>query len=110
MSQAFHCLPTSLWQFDPNTPKGYYFNRGVFYFGRKVESEMADAEAQIRKAHKHGAGTDRLANAARLAALEKNLGIEVKRHRDPGDVVLESSLEPGQDTTKDETIFLGRES
>lgn len=84
MSQAFHCLPTDLWIFDPATPKGYYFNRGVFFFGRKIESDMQAAEARARKNRKPGPGIDRLANAARLGALEKNLGIAVKRHRDPG--------------------------
>lgn len=73
---------------------------------------MADVENQIRKAHKNSSGTDRLVNAARLSALEKNIGVVVKRHRDPGDIaVSESSLGPDQDKmSKDETIFLGRES
>lgn len=70
---------------------------------------MADAEAQIRKAHKSGPGTDRLANAARLSALEKNLGVEVKRHRDPGNVgTTESSMKPGQEV--DEVVLVAKES
>lgn len=74
---------------------------------------MAEVENQIRKAHKSSSGTDRLVNAARLAALEKNIGVKVKRHRDPiGDIsVSASSLEPDQDKiSEDETVFLGRES
>lgn len=107
MSQSFNCLPTSLWQFDPATPKGYYFNRGVFYFGKKVENDMAQAEAEIRKSHKNNSGTDRLVTAARIRALEKNIGIELKKHRDPGQVPLES--EPGQHN-EDEVVFLSEES
>lgn len=106
MSQAFHCPPTSLWQFDPATPKGYYFNRGVFYFGKKIENDMAQAEAEIRKSHKNNSGTDRLVTAARLRALEKNIGIEIKKHRDPGNVPLES--EPGQ--KEEEVTLLAKES
>ena len=71
---------------------------------------MAEAESRIRKAHKQSSGTDRLVNAARLSALERNLGVAVKRHRDPGQVATaESQQEPDQ-TTKDQTIFIGRES
>lgn len=48
---------------------------------------MAEAESQIRKAHKNGSGTDRLVNAARLSVLEKNIGVPVKRHRNPDDLI-----------------------
>lgn len=51
-----------------------------------VEGEMNAAEARSRKGRKAGAGTDRLANAARLGALERYLGVPIKRHRDPGSV------------------------
>lgn len=107
MSQTFHCPPTSLWQFDPATPKGFYFNRGVFYFGKKIENEMAEAESQIRKSHKNSSGTERLINAARLSALERNIGIPVKRHRNPDDI---SSKEPDQKNKEEEVIFLTSES
>lgn len=112
MSQAYSCLPTDLWIFDPTTPKGYYFNKGVFYFGRKVENEMAEAEANSRKNRKAGPGTDRLANSARLGVLERNLGIAIKRHRDPGNVTNKSPFQqhgadsPGKD--KDETIVVAK--
>lgn len=72
---------------------------------------MARAESEIRKAHRSSSGTERLVNAARLAALEKNLGVEIKRHRDPGNVpTIESSKEPDQISTEDETVFIGRET
>ena len=106
MSQAYHCPPTSLWQIDPATPKGFYFNRGVFYFGRKVENDMATEEARIRKAHKSSPGTDRLANAARLAILEKNIGVPVKRHRNPDDL---SSPDQTKEN-EDEIVLLQAES
>jgi hypothetical protein len=86
MSQAYNCLPTDLWHFDPTTPKGFYFNRGVFYFGRKVSGEMDAAEQSSRKGRKPGAGVDALANGARLGALEKNIGVKIKRHREPDKV------------------------
>lgn len=69
---------------------------------------MAEAEAEIRKAHKRGSGTDRLAHAARLSALEKNIGVPVKRHRNPDEIGLS---QPGQTKEdKEQTIFLQSES
>lgn len=44
---------------------------------------MNAADARARK-NRTGAAADRMANAARLGALEKNLGVPVKRYRDPG--------------------------
>lgn len=71
---------------------------------------MAQAEAQSRKNKKAGAGTDRLANAARLKALEKNLGIPIKRHKDPGTVTNMNPFVQGKDSKddKDETITIMR--
>jgi hypothetical protein len=66
---------------------------------------MADAEAQVRKAHKSSAGTNRLANAARLSALEKNLGVPIKRHKNVDDIGFKEN-QP-DNTTKDEIIPLG---
>lgn len=45
---------------------------------------MNAADARSRKGRKPGVAADRLANAAKLSALEKNLGVPIKRHRDPG--------------------------
>lgn len=73
---------------------------------------MQEAENNSRKNRKGGAGTDRLANAARLGALERNLGIAVKRHRDPGNVNNQNPWQqhgaesPGKD--KDETIVISK--
>ena len=66
---------------------------------------MAAAENQSRKSKKPGPATDRLANAARLSALERNLGVPVKRHRDPGDI---TANQPGEDKKqdKDETVTI----
>lgn len=73
---------------------------------------MAAAEANARKNRKAGPGTDRLANAARLGVLEKHLGIEVKRYRDPGDVGGAPERAETRDgkQDKDETIVVGRET
>ena len=69
---------------------------------------MAEAEAEIRKAHKRGTGTDRLAYAARLSALEKNIGVPIKRHRNPDELGFN---QPGQTKEdQDETVFLQSES
>jgi hypothetical protein len=72
--------------FDPKTPRGFYFNRGIHYFGKKVEGDMAAAEQRSRKGRKPGVAADRLANAARLGVLSKAIGVDIKRHRDPGAV------------------------
>ena len=47
---------------------------------------MDQAEQVSRKNRKPNASTDNLAYAARLRALEKNIGVPVKRHRDPGTI------------------------
>lgn len=70
---------------------------------------MAQAENQIRKSLKNGAGTDRLVNGARLQALEKNLGVAVKRHRDPGQPGTTEFSQPGH-TTEDEVVLIAKES
>ena len=82
MSQAYHCPPSEFWCFDAATPKGYYFNRGVFLFGRMVDNEMSKAEARARKGRKPKSA-ERLGNSARLGVLHKYLGGEIKRFRDP---------------------------
>jgi hypothetical protein len=69
---------------------------------------MAEAEAQIARSHKRGSGTDRLINAARLSALEKNLGISIKRHRNP-DMIAPTPDQGTKKEDKEEVIFLGRE-
>ena len=112
MCQAYNCLPTDLWHFDPRTPKGFYFNRGVFYFGRKVSNEMQKAEARSRR-NRSGVTAERLGNAASLAVLEKYLGVPVKRHRDPGDTDVQSSSAPVVDSDnnkKEDPITLFSES
>ena len=108
MCKAYNCLPTDLWpDYDPGMPSGFYLNRGVFYFGRLIENEQAEAESRVRKNRKHDAGVDRLVMSARLAVLEKRLGVPVKRHKDPGAV---SNTNPFQqhgaavDDSKDEVI------
>jgi hypothetical protein len=71
---------------------------------------MAAAEAQSRKGRKSGPGADRLATAARLRALEKNIGVAVKRHRDPGSVSNFNPFKQGKDAetnrTKDERVVV----
>jgi hypothetical protein len=79
--------------YDPASPKGFYFNRGVFYFCRKIENDQNIAENNSRKHRKPGADVDRLVNAARLRILELALGTPVKRHKDPGNV---SNMNPFQ--------------
>lgn len=106
MSQTFHCPPSDLWHFDAKTPKGYYFNRGVYLFGRMVESEMASAEKRARKNRK-GISAERLANGARLAVLQKYIGEKIQRFRDP--VVVKGAVKgdpqnPDTSKTKDEVV------
>lgn len=97
--------------YHPETPKGFYLNRGVFYFGRKIENEMDAAEQQSRKSKKPGPGTDKLARAARLKVLETNLGVPIKRHKDPGNVTNTNPFTQGKESkeqTKDESIIVMR--
>lgn len=73
---------------------------------------MAAAEAGSRNGRKPGKDVDRLANAARLRALEINLGVPVKRHRDPGTVTNTNPFVQGKDakgdSLKDETTIVMR--
>lgn len=105
MSQTYHCPPSELWCFDASTPKGYYFNRGVFLFGRMVESDMASAEAAARKNRK-GKNAERLANGARLGALSKHLREDIKRFRDPakGKGVVQQDPNKPKESVGEETI------
>lgn len=96
--------------YNPASPKGFYLNRGIYYFGRKIENEMQAADHNSRKNRKPGPGTDRLANAARLKALEVNLGVPIKRHKDPGSVSNTNPFTQGKDSTeqKDESTIVMR--
>ena len=104
MSLTYHCLPTDVWCFDASTPKGYYLNLGVFRFGRMVQSDMDQAEAQARKNRK-GKNADRLANAARLGVLGKHLKEDIKRFRDPAKsngVIKDDPNKPKEESVGDE--------
>jgi len=67
---------------------------------------MNKAEQTSRKSRKPGAGTDKLAYAARLGALEKNLGTAIKRHRDPGVADLANPFKKESDSNKDSTVVV----
>lgn len=74
---------------------------------------MQEAESRSRKNRKSGPGVERLVNAARLGALSKELGVEIKRHRDPGNVTgrIDHGFDgvkekPTKKEEKDETILL----
>ncbi|AHZ95386.1 tail assembly chaperone [Mycobacterium phage Damien] len=106
MATAYHSLPSDIWGFDANTPKGYYLNRGVFLFGRMLESKMAEAEKQARKNRK-GVAADRLANGARIGILQKYLGAEIQRFRDPAKqkgAIKGDPQKPDTSKTQDEVI------
>src|SRR4029077_18859350 len=103
MSQAYHCPPSSFWCFDESTPKGYYFNRGVFLFGRLVDGEMSKAEARARKNRKPKSA-DRLGNAARLGVLAKYLGTDIKRFRDPAIDKVKVEGDHDQKADKDSSV------
>ena len=62
---------------------------------------MDAAESRSRSGRKNDAGTARLANAARLRALELNLGVEVKRHRDPGAAISMNPFSEGENEAQD---------
>jgi len=72
---------------------------------------MNEAERISRKGRKPGPGVDRLVNSARLGALSRNLGIEIKRHREPdqvdnGDPSTRPKRKPSNED-KDEIVKLG---
>jgi hypothetical protein len=106
MSQAYHCPPSEFWCFDESTPKGYYFNRGVFLFGRMIDNEMSKAEARARKNRKPKSA-ERLANAARLGVLQKYLGGDIKRFRDPaidGKTTIKAETDADSKKDKDTSV------
>ena len=77
-----------------------------------VQSEMEAAEQSSRKNRKPGPGTDALANGARLAVLEKHLGIPMKRFRDPGTVsgTMGADGRVSDKPVRDESQIVWRES
>jgi hypothetical protein len=71
-----------------------------------LESEMAAAEKRARKNRK-GVSADRLANGARLGVLQKHLGEEIQRFRDPAAVkgaVKGDPQNPDKAKNKDEVV------
>ena len=71
---------------------------------------MNQAENNSRKGRKADGSTDRLANAARLGALSKELGVDIVRNRSVGHI---SNTDPtkqhgGESSDKDETIIIGK--
>lgn len=68
---------------------------------------MAREEARIRKVHKNGSASEKLVNSARLAVLERHLGVPVKRHRNPDDLSVENKTTEGNEN---EVVFLKAES
>ena len=62
---------------------------------------MNAAERVSRKNRKPGEGVDQLARSARLRVLEQNLGINIKRHRDPGNVTNTNPFTQGKDAKED---------
>lgn len=62
---------------------------------------MDKAEAISRKNRKPSSGTDALARAARLRALEKKIGTPIRRHRDPGGVTNTNPFVQGKDKKDD---------
>ena len=85
MSKHYRIPPSSLWGFSPATPKGFYFNRGVWLFGTMLESEMQAAENGARKRHgKKKGNADKFIASERLRVLGKHLKEDIKRFRDPG--------------------------
>ena len=71
---------------------------------------MDRAESGSRKGRAAGAAADKLAFAARLGALEKNLGVPVSRNRSVGNI---SNTDPTRQhsdaaSDKDEVVVLGK--
>jgi hypothetical protein len=71
---------------------------------------MDAAEHNSRKGRKASESTNNLANAARLRALEKNIGVTVKRHRDPGAVSNQNPFKQfgAKESTTDESTVIMR--
>lgn len=85
MTKAYKTLPSEIWGFDQGTPKGFYFNRGVWLFGSMVDSEMNKAENAARKRHgKKKGNADKFIASERLRVLGKFLKEDIKRFREPG--------------------------
>ena len=96
--------------YDPASPKGFYLNRGIFYFCKKIENDQNIAENNSRKGRRPGADIDRLVNAARLRILELALGTPMKRHRDPGNVSNSNPFKQHNpnDSSKDQSTIVMR--
>ncbi len=92
-SQAGRCLPSDLVSLR-HPIKKFYFDRGITFFGRMVENELAAVENQARKGK-----AKRSENSIRLArqhVLDKYIGVteeeKTKRYKDPAVMVVKNSL------------------
>jgi len=98
-TKDFGGKPHQHWVFDDevNDLALFYFDRGVWYFGRRVDAELAEAGS-----HKNTA----IANSNRMRALARCMGDDMSTStvgfRDPA---YEPTSEHGREAGEDETIL-----
>jgi hypothetical protein len=83
-SQAFHCRPSELLGLEDKLI-AYFFDRGIWFFGSHVESEVDKAGEGAARGVKSKGNREALVNGARQRALDKLLdGKTAKsKFRDP---------------------------
>ncbi len=74
LSKAYHSRPSEIFGVD-HPVQALFFDRAVYMFGTQVEADMDQASQKAKKSTQ--------ANAARLRALNKWLGIEHGAFRTP---------------------------
>lgn len=62
----------------------FYFDRGLYWWGKFVENKMDEAEQAIRRSMKNRKGTDTFVMSQRIAIYNRLLGLDDKAaYKDP---------------------------
>lgn len=96
-SQALHCKPSDLLGFD-SPIRAFYFDRGVWLFASRLESDMDTASERAK--------SDKAKQAARLKVMNLYLASDeepvAKRFKDPAAPTMEVQAQSGDEDLGDD--------
>lgn len=91
MAKEMGVPPSRLVGFPPGSVRAFYFDRGIWIWGNKVEAEMNQAE--------QGSSNAGFARAARLRVFNRHMGEKDDTkgaYRDPAKSISQRAEEPGE--------------
>lgn len=69
-------LPSDLYEIEWPLAR-FYFNRGIYKWGKFVENRLEEVEATVRNQMKNRRGTETFVTSQRIAAFNKIFGLSV---------------------------------